>query len=636
MTGPRSPDMSMTGRSDPGAEAEMPDKASDRLFEKISLCRLAPEEIRRILSEEGILPPESPEVFDLLGFPLLLTIYIEAVKGGTSSPGSLQGREQLLKEYFASLRKKETAALLQNSKEEAGLEAVFQYLLPELAAQIHRAGHSLTDKELMRTVEQCYRELSGKALTTVYPQWIGKTAALKLGAKNADEWYGRAVLEILHKRTGILVRDEQGNLRILHQIMEESLTEKSRQFHQHFDREKRRQKMTRRAGLAAAAFLLVSLFGIYNYRMRLQIEQKQRQMVIAEAEMTIVEAVRNSEEALTSGDREEAVEEAVDAVLLSFADPGQAERVFLEEDGLELLHEDLPLIRDRIPDAQKRNVKNTAQADSQVRREDQNNKDPKTSTMQSRNAPVVQDSYYPALAQNALTAALGVYDLSVPDGQAPSLSYDPSYPHTETRVSADHRTVTLYSLSGFQVLSTETGEVLCTELFPEPEAVRRTVFVREENSSRLEAAWEDGTVRKYDALDGHLILQGKGSVPDLSAPAEYNFGTFRLVSIPGQGIAIYDISSGENLGELNVNADVSLFALTEEGLVIGFDATEGVPRFALLVNENFETLAELQGLCDVLDGEFYFDNMDGRIWTTPVYSLPELLDLARKNNKPQV
>ena len=270
----------MTSRSDPG----------EPLFEKITLCRLDPVDIRRILSGEGILPPENMEIFDLLGFPILLSIYIQAVKSRETNPGSLQSREQLLREYFDGLRNKEISALPQNSPEAAGIDAVFQYLLPEAAAQIHRAGHAVTDTELMNTVQKCYRELSGRALTAIYPRWIGHTGALRLGAENADEWYGRSVLDILHRRAGLLVRDEQGRLRILHQIMEEYLEEKSRQFHLQFDRVKRRQKLTLGFAAAAAGFFLVTLFGIYNFRMRRQIEEKRRQMLLSETEMLIVES----------------------------------------------------------------------------------------------------------------------------------------------------------------------------------------------------------------------------------------------------------------------------------------------------------------------------------------------------------
>ena len=56
----------LTSRTDPGLAG----------YRKLTLCRLEQEEVKRILSGEGILPPENMEVFDLLTFPMLLAMYI--------------------------------------------------------------------------------------------------------------------------------------------------------------------------------------------------------------------------------------------------------------------------------------------------------------------------------------------------------------------------------------------------------------------------------------------------------------------------------------------------------------------------------------------------------------------------------
>ena len=606
----------MTSRSDPG----------EPLFEKITLCRLDPADIRGILSREGILPPENMEVFDLLGFPILLSIYIQAVKGRETNPGSLQSREQLLGEYFDALRKKEISALPQNSPEAAGVDAVFQYLLPEVAAQIHRAGQALSDAELMETVQKCYRELSGRALTAVYPRWIGHSGDLRLGAENADEWYGRSVLDILHRRTGLLVRDEQGRLRMIHQIMEEYLDLKSRQFHLLFDREKRRQKLTLGFAAAAAGFLLVALFGIYNFRMRRQIEEKHRQMLLSETEMFILESVRNSEEALSAQDRREAVNEALDAVLLSYADLEQTERVVLEEDGFEQLRDDLPLIRERVLRSENREGRESAQTIGFTLLS--------ANTGEAGDVPAVDDDYYPALAQKALTDALGIYSFSddrrmpAPFGSEQTFgSYDPAYPHTETRINPDRETFLLYSAGGFRILSAENGEILCDLQLPDRESVLSTEYVRNGGESCLRAVWSDGTVRCYDSSTGRLIRSSEAAA-DFSA-GEYLTDEYRLQILPGRFV-IFDRTSGENLGEYEADAQVSFITGTGDDLLVGYHVPEDNSRFALLLNENFETLAELPDLCDALDGELYFDRGDGSIRTSPVYTLPELLDAASR------
>lgn len=529
----------MTSRSDPGG----------LLFTKLSLCRLEPAMIREKLSREGILPPENPEVFDLLGFPILLSMYIQAVGGQGTSPGRLQSREELLDAYFSVLRQKESKA--------AGLDAVFSYLLPEIAARIHDRGCAMTDAELIGTAEKCYKELCGRAITAVFPQWIGRTAELRLETKNADEWYGLAVLDILHRRTGILIKDEKGSYRLLHQLMEEHLTEKSRQFHRGFDGIKRRQKTLRGIAAAVLLFLLTALFGLYNYRIRRQMEQKNRQIVTAETEMGIMDAVRNSEDALDSGDRDEAVESALDAVLLSLADYSQAETVLIEEDGLSVLREDIPVLRERV----------------------------------TGGSVLVQDSYYLSKAQKALTDALGVYDPAV--------------------------------------FKTEIGENENRTEDPSED---------EKENSELQAGEADGVGNSagsggFAAADGGDLSQDKKAEEiredseDYSSGKEFFTKKHRLLADQGR-IIIYDRETGKNLGEMEENARVENITQTGEYIVIQYLDPEEGTRFGYLMNEYFETLAYLPGLCGVEQGQLLFESPDKSIRRTPVYTLLELIDLA--------
>ena len=914
----------MTSRSDPG----------DPLFSKISLCRLDPPDIRRILSDEGILPPENLEVFDLLGFPILLSIYIRSVKDRETNPGSLQSKEQLLHEYFTALRKKEAASQPQDSRETSGYDAVFQYLLPEIAAQIHRCGTPVTDAELMVTVESCYRELSGRALTAVYPQWIGKTSTLRLGAENADDWYGRAILDILHKRTGLLVRDEQGRMRILHQIMEDYLADKSLRFHAQFDRVKRRQRRRWRIAASAAVLLLVSLFGIYNYHMRRQIEEKHSLMLRSETEMKILEAVRTSEDALSSGDRREALDSAVDAVLLSCADQEQAGQVLLEEDGLALLRDDLPMFRERLlscgsgqprdtmadgfytaqarkaltdalyvyelPDGYRPetvlhlpshlsglclspegtrlgavcawdlavfDIETGAETDTipisetgttdavfagddilvytgpqaicaydlpkkktlwdgraatrlavsgdqrriaalksgehrayiydaasgetvrtiglseQLPAEPDSTDDNDQKSIPLENSLFCLNTDASMLAAGFSDGSVTLYDLaegsayilgektpdpqfektpnpqyeggfcgdflawSVYDGdktacfladsvthcileqylvegktsvtadtsgicvrsengvymwltdkndkpdqtaaeqegsavlsdaglfdknrsfrklsgpaqekefdffetagefaargnrdsesvqilkkyvrqEAETVAYDPSYPHTHAGISADCRTLILYSGSGFRILLAESGEIICERELPDADTVRNTKFLRDEEGTRLEVLWADGTVRRYDAADGTLLSQEKRNPPDPAQPQEFVTDRFLLSAAPQKGTVIYDRETGDNLGEFDVEADLLFAAQAGEYIVISYYMQKNDSCFGFLLDDNFEILADLPDLCDCLDGELYFDCAEGSLRKSPIYSLPELLDLA--------
>src|SRR5699024_11493059 len=57
-------------------------------------------------------------------------------------------------------------------------------------------------------------------------------------------------------------------------------------------------------------------------------------------------------------------------------------------------------------------------------------------------------------------------------------SYDPSYEHAEARLSADEKTVMLFSYQGFRLYRIE-GEQICEVEIPDAEEVYDQQFVRE-------------------------------------------------------------------------------------------------------------------------------------------------------------
>ncbi len=645
----------MTSRSDPGGDLL-------RLFQKIKLCRLDTAQIRAILSREGILPPESMEVFDLLGFPILLSLYIKTMKSGETGLRALQNREELLDTYFLSLRKKEVL-----DGEEKGIEAVFLFLLPEIAARIHRLGRAVTDAELLETVEKCYRELSGKALTVVFPEWIGRGSELRLEAKSPDEWYGSAVLDILHKRTGLLVRDEQGRIRLLHQIMEDYLTDRSIRFHRLFDREKKRQRNRRGIAAAALLFMLISLAGIYNYRMRKEIEQKHRQMLSAETEKSILEAVEHSEKELSEGDRREAVESAVEALLLSYADEEQAEQYLVEEDGPDLLRENLSVIRERILSEESFDLEK-----------------------ESGDIPYEPDSCYSSRARNALTEALGVYDLN--DGYKTDILLDLGEHLLGLSLSPEGTRCCALCAWDLKVFDTESGEE--TAVLPLAQTEEPQVFFLGEDTivytglhslcaydlreSRI--LWEKppaeapaGSAEQGPASSGEndgwdffesteeIAVRGKkdsesvqilrkkqykdrelpsydssslhartAAVQEGPQTAEYLTDRFRLSASSRKPLIIYDRETGEKKGEFDVAAELTGASQIGEDILLMYISPDDGKSFSILVDPFFETLAYMPGCCDLADGELIFECADGSFRTSCIYTVPELLELAEE------
>ena len=69
-----------------------------------------------------------------------------------------------------------------------------------------------------------------------------------------------------------------------------------------------------------------------------------------------------------------------------------------------------------------------------------------------------------------------------------------------------------------------------------------------------------------------------------------------------------------------------------EGGVITEYVTAGGERYGLLLNEQWETVADLPGLCDILpDGTLVFDDMRGNLRQSRIYSTQELIALGNTN-----
>lgn len=248
--------------------------------QRIALERLKREEVRRVLAEQGILAPENMELLELLHVPMLLSMFINTVLAEKKQL-QIDTKEELLNKYFDAILEKEVRRLPESSQECWGIQAAVQYVLPEIAALSQRYGRAVSDTELLKLMEGCYKELGKKTLTAVFPQWIGHVSDMKMGAEDADSWYGKVILDFLWKRLGLIVRDDQGNFRILHQMVEEYLVDRSAGFHKEFDRQKKKYrnwKLLAASGTLAAIVVVLSLsFAMYNAHMLEIISESNRE-----------------------------------------------------------------------------------------------------------------------------------------------------------------------------------------------------------------------------------------------------------------------------------------------------------------------------------------------------------------------
>lgn len=232
----------------------------DAGFRTITLKQLEEGFVRKVLSANGLLPPQDPALFLLLENPMLLSIFLKTALAGERQL-LIDSQEQLLTQYFSAMLEKEVRNLPEDSPRRWYTQAALYFILPEIAKLEHTTGMAVSDQMLLPVIGKCYRKLSGPFMTRVFPQWIGHISDLRGGAKNADEWYGLMVQTVLWRRLGLIVRDEEGRLRVAHQLFREYLTEAEKGFNDKFIRLQRL-----RAGVVAVvAVLTLALFHRWVY-----------------------------------------------------------------------------------------------------------------------------------------------------------------------------------------------------------------------------------------------------------------------------------------------------------------------------------------------------------------------------------
>lgn len=228
-------------------------------FPTASLEPLTEEDVTEGLAHQGLLPPESEEMRRLLQTPLMLSIFLRSARE-EGRQLLVNTREELLDAYFAALRTKELRDVPDDAERCWQVDAASAFVLPAIAAELERKQRGLGDRELLPVVERCYRLLSKRELRQVFPQWIGRSRAIRGQAANAEEWYGQVVHELLWKRLGLLTRDEQETYQISHQIIREYLCVLERGNQRRIRRQRRKT-----AGALSAACALLLVLGLMVY-----------------------------------------------------------------------------------------------------------------------------------------------------------------------------------------------------------------------------------------------------------------------------------------------------------------------------------------------------------------------------------
>ena len=228
-------------------------------FPVLRLMELPEDAVRRAVAEAGLLLPEAQNLQALLRTPLMLSMYLES--GRVRGQARISSAPELLQAYLSALKEKAVRDLPEEADLRWQADAAVDLVLPALAAETERSRGALEDRKLLPAAEKCYRLLNGKLSRRFFPQWIGHTAAIRGGARNAEEWYGQVVHRLLWKQLGLLVRDPAGRYLVTHQVIAEYLLDRGRANQRSIRRYHRVRGL-----LAALCACLVIAGGIAGYR----------------------------------------------------------------------------------------------------------------------------------------------------------------------------------------------------------------------------------------------------------------------------------------------------------------------------------------------------------------------------------
>ncbi len=210
--------------------------------------------------------------------------------------------------------------------------------------------------------------------------------------------------------------------------------------------------------------------------------------------------------------------------------------------------------------------------------------------------------------------------------EAQLLSYDARYPHKEARISQDGRRAMLFGPQGFCIYDME-GNLLVKEELPDEAHIYDQQFRKTGEGSWLEVIWYDGTVCCYSAEDGRMISKERGQEPEKDLYEEFFTDKYRIESSLHDAPKVYERDSDQLVATLEEDSYLTYVTQVGESIITEYISAAG-ERYGLLLDEEFQKLAYLPGLCDVSGDQLVFDYKSGNLRQSRLYSLQELIALG--------
>ena len=106
-----------------------------------------------------------------------------------------------------------------------------------------------------------------------------------------------------------------------------------------------------------------------------------------------------------------------------------------------------------------------------------------------------------------------------------------------------------------------------------------------------------------------VIDERQGEKPDLTLYEEFFTKNAKITSDLHDTPIVYDLKTGEKIKELEKDAYLTYVTEVGDYIITEYISSEG-KRYGLLLDKDFNTIAKLPNLFDIIDNKFIFDYMD--------------------------
>ena len=210
-------------------------------------------------------------------------------------------------------------------------------------------------------------------------------------------------------------------------------------------------------------------------------------------------------------------------------------------------------------------------------------------------------------------------------------SYDSSLAHLEARVNPEDQTVTLFSSRHLWLFNLQ-GRLIAEKAIEDHAQLYDIQYRRDGEKSWLELIYNDGRVVSYSVKTLDVLSETRGDIPDPGMEEDFYTDCYRIHKKLNEVPVVYDIVTGEQEYVLDHRDSIAYVTQLGENILIEYVGNQDnlISRYGILMNSRFEELAELPYLCDVVNGELYFDYPSGNIRKCRIYSVEDLIAMAEQ------